>query len=119
MKVNRVTSCLMITAAGACMLLSTAGTAAAEPAVVTDSTHPAAASWNQLIWNGAQGVDTVIHGGINVLFGGAYGGGGNPFGSDQGTWWYQLGKQIDAWSHSYNQHGNHTCYDGDTPYPCG
>lgn len=110
------------------MVLAITGTAAAQdsPAsaatthlAVADSTYPVAGGLDLSIWNGLQALGNGIHSGVNVLFGGAYGGGGNPFGSDQGTWWYQLGRQIDTWSQNYNQHGTHTCYDGNTPYPCG
>lgn len=118
MRTNRVISGIVVTAAGAGILLSTAGTAAAAPATTT-SIHPAATSWDLAIWNGIQGVGGAISSGFNVVFGGSYGGGGHPIGSDQGTWYYQLSQQIGAWSQNFNQHGTHTCYDGDTPYPCG
>ncbi|WP_157514213.1 hypothetical protein [Nocardia concava] len=115
MRTNRAISGIVVTVAGAGIMLSTAGTAAAAPAT---SIHPTA-SWDLSLWNGIQGLGGAISSGFNVVFGGSYGGGGNPIGSDQGTWYYQLSQQINTWSHNLNQHGTHTCYDGDTPYPCG
>lgn len=75
------------TATGAALataaLLSSSGLAAANPGVGSPNPAPrptasktAAANVNPVAW------------GVNVLFGGSYGGGGKPIGSDQGTWWY-------------------------------
>lgn len=56
--------------------------AALKPATAAAAPKPAPAaaskSTNPVAW------------GVNVLFGGSYGGGGKPLGSDQGTWWYAV-----------------------------
>lgn len=63
--------------------------AALAPAIASAKQAPKLAPLHSS-FNWGQAATNVVGGTVNVLFGGSYGGGGHPFGSDAGTWWSAL-----------------------------
>lgn len=116
MKLNRVTRAALCGVAATGIAFSAAGPAMAAPTVTDSASYVTTAKTQSTLWKGVETWGNMMQGGVNVLFGGSYGGGGNPFGSDEGTWWYALHQSIRG-GVDKGCTRSHPARDGDLCYP--